>query len=105
MLICICFYIFPTFNGIRFHVIGGCILRVWQHTSALQPCRCPICRRPINLLMPSGFDRSLNPDARRVLQEVANYNRVHGGGPVGIIQVLPLYLLILSLLRGSGKET
>ena len=55
--------------------------------------------------MPSGFDRSLNPDARRVLQEVANYNRVHGGGPVGIIQVLPLYLLILSLLRGSGKET
>lgn len=65
---------------------GDCILRVWQHTSALQPCRCPICRRPINLLIPLDFDRSADPEAQRVLREVANYNRMHGGGSVGIVQ-------------------
>jgi RING finger protein 170 len=69
-------------------VVGGCILQVWQYTSALQPCRCPICRQPINLLIPSDFDQSNEEqEVQRVLQEIANYNRIHGGNSVGIVQV------------------
>ncbi len=35
------------------YMAGECILRVWQHSSVLQPCKCPICRRSITLLIPS----------------------------------------------------
>ena len=68
-------------------VVGDCILQVWQYTLALQPCRCPICRRPINLLIPSDFDQNEEPETQIILQELANYNRIHGGVSVGIVQV------------------
>eukprot|EP00250_Pteridium_aquilinum_P032983 c5048_g1_i2 orf=150-938(+) len=79
-------FAFPCQANCAHWFCGDCILRVWQHTSALQPCRCPICRRPINLLIPSDFEWSRDPEAQRVLRDVANYNRYHGGGPVSILQ-------------------
>eukprot|EP00249_Psilotum_nudum_P010978 c22887_g2_i2 orf=140-721(-) len=71
---------------------GDCILRVWQHASALQPCKCPICRQPINLLIPYESLDGQDPEAERVSREIANYNRIHGGGPVGFFQI---FLVVL----------
>eukprot|EP00249_Psilotum_nudum_P016260 c25751_g1_i1 orf=844-1623(-) len=86
---------------------GDCILRVWQHTSALQPCRCPVCRQPINLLIPH---QSLNghredPEVERVLREIATYNRIHGGGPVGLIQRLRDMPLLLQRMLQDLMDT
>lgn len=93
-------FTFPCQANCAHWFCGDCILRVWQHTTALQPCRCPICRRTINLLIPSGFERSGEPEAQRVLRDVANYNRYHGGGPVGIIQrVRDMPLLLRRMMQ------
>ncbi|MCO5584258.1 hypothetical protein L7F22_038182 [Adiantum nelumboides] len=93
-------FTFPCQANCAHWFCGDCILRVWQHTSALQPCRCPICRRTINLLIPSHFEQSEDPEAQRVLHDVANYNRYFGGGPVSIIQrVRDMPLLLRRLMQ------
>lgn len=81
---------------------GDCILRVWHHSSALQPCKCPICRRPINLLIPcdSASQRRNEPEVDSVLQNIEKYNRIFGGGSVGFFQRLwDTPLLLRRLLR------
>ncbi|KAJ7520875.1 hypothetical protein O6H91_19G027200 [Diphasiastrum complanatum] len=66
---------------------GECILRVWQHSSALQPCKCPICRRPITLLIPSdSVEQQTVVDSDRIMRDIAKYNRFFGGGPVSFLQ-------------------
>ncbi|KAH7681017.1 RING finger protein 170 [Dioscorea alata] len=69
---------------------GHCILRVWHHASALQPCKCPICRRVITLLIPSetAQHQRHDPEASRVLTQIENYNRVFGGGSRSFVQRL-----------------
>ncbi|XP_002966179.2 E3 ubiquitin-protein ligase RNF170 [Selaginella moellendorffii] len=69
---------------------GECILRVWQHSAALQPCKCPICRRTINLLIPGREYQERNRDAEseRLLREISKYNRLFGGAPSSVIQRL-----------------
>jgi len=78
---------------------GVCILRVWQHSSVLQPCKCPICRRAITLLIPTEIleDQQNDPEVERVMREVAKYNRIFGGGPVSFIQVFILLASIFNL--------
>lgn len=80
---------------------GGCILRVWQHSSALAPCKCPICRSVINLLIPSGAagppsEEGPSPqEAERILNDISKYNRLFGGGPVSFwqrVRDMPLLL-------------
>eukprot|EP01018_Ginkgo_biloba_P019539 Gb_35234 [translate_table: standard] len=81
---------------------GDCILRVWHHSSALQPCKCPICRRPINLMIPceTATRRRDEPEVDRVLQNIEKYNRIFGGGSVGFCQRLrDTPLLLRRLLR------
>ncbi|XP_057831974.2 uncharacterized protein LOC131042668 isoform X1 [Cryptomeria japonica] len=80
---------------------GECILRVWHHSSAIQPCKCPICRRPINLLIPceSATRRRSEPEVDNILNKIERYNRIFGGGSVGFFQRLrdmPLLLRRLS---------
>lgn len=79
---------------------GECILRVWEHSSSLSPCRCPICRRSITLLIPSEALQAEqgNPLAQRILRDVANYNRRFGGGPVSLWQRLRDMPLLLQRL-------
>lgn len=73
------------------HVVrsGECILRVWQHTTALQPCKCPICRRTITLLIPSEVATAPPEErtAEEIISDIAKYNRIFGGGVVSLIQV------------------
>lgn len=68
---------------------GECILRVWQHSSVLQPCKCPICRRAITLLIPTETSEAqqLDPEVERITRDLAKYNRIFGGGPVSFMQV------------------
>ncbi|WOK96419.1 E3 ubiquitin-protein ligase [Canna indica] len=69
---------------------GSCILRVWHHGSALQPCKCPICRRFITLLIPTdaAVQELQDPEASRVLENIEKYNRTFGGGPSSLTQRL-----------------
>ncbi|RZS10463.1 hypothetical protein BHM03_00041695 [Ensete ventricosum] len=69
---------------------GYCILRVWHHGSALQPCKCPICHRFITLLIPAdaAVQEHQNTGASQVLENIEKYNHSFGGGPSSIIQKL-----------------
>ncbi|XP_043707984.1 E3 ubiquitin-protein ligase RNF170-like isoform X2 [Telopea speciosissima] len=77
---------------------GNCILRVWHHGSALSPCKCPICRRTITLLIPSeaSSQHRHEPEVSQVLQNIQRYNRSFGGGTNGLIQMLGSAIYILS---------
>ncbi|KAL2650441.1 hypothetical protein R1flu_018569 [Riccia fluitans] len=84
---------------------GECILRVWQHTSALQPCKCPICRRHITLFIPSEIGPHIGtqepPNSDMIMSDIAKYNRIFGGDVVSVLQRvrdMPL------LLRRLGRE-
>ncbi|KAG6556938.1 hypothetical protein Mapa_001353 [Marchantia paleacea] len=86
------------------HWFCECILRVWQHTSALQPCKCPICRRPITLFIPSEVDPHVQteepPNSDMIMSDIAKYNRIFGGGVVSVFQrVRDMPLLLRRLLR------
>lgn len=80
-------------------ISGQCILNVWHHGSPLQPCKCPICRRFITLLIPTDAARHerRDPDSIRVLENIAQYNRRYGGGPSSLIQVYNSFCLFNSM--------
>ncbi|KAF6147809.1 hypothetical protein GIB67_014389 [Kingdonia uniflora] len=76
---------------------SSCIMRVWHHGSALQPCKCPICRRAITLLIPSEEFVQDRHDAEddEVLVNIERYNRRFGGGTSSLsqrLQDLPFFL-------------
>uniref|UniRef100_A0A0E0KLC0 E3 ubiquitin-protein ligase RNF170 n=1 Tax=Oryza punctata TaxID=4537 RepID=A0A0E0KLC0_ORYPU len=76
---------------------GECIIRVWNHGPAVQPCKCPICRRLINLLVPANvsIDNDDDPQIQHVLGEVQHYNRIFGGTPRSLtqrLQDLPFFI-------------
>ncbi|KAL6961963.1 RING-type E3 ubiquitin transferase [Sarracenia purpurea var. burkii] len=81
---------------------GNCILQVWNYGSAFQPCRCPLCRRQITLLIPSdvsSLQRS-NSDVAEILGKIERYNRHFGARSNGLIQRLrDLPFLLKRLLR------
>lgn len=65
---------------------GSCILQVWNHTSALRPCKCPLCRREITLLVPSEAHHM--DDGVEILQRIESYNRLYGPRPSDPMQVV-----------------
>lgn len=76
-----------------FFFAANCIIEVWNHGSALQPCKCPLCRRQITLLIPSEASRRQRHSAggSDILQRVDHYNRLFGERPNGLYQV-PCFL-------------
>ena len=57
----------------------------------LQACKCPICRRLINLLVPAALsEQEDDPQAHRILGEIQHYNCIFGGAPRSLTQVGPL---------------
>lgn len=71
---------------------------VWRHGSILQPCKCPLCRRPISLLVPTEDtirDRN-DPTVTEVLANLETYNRRFGGQSTSLIQVMRAILTIKS---------
>ncbi|XP_077241413.1 uncharacterized protein LOC143881947 isoform X2 [Tasmannia lanceolata] len=82
---------------------GNCFMRVWHHASILQPCKCPICRRLVTLLIPSedALSQRSDPEAGQVLENVEKYNRLFGGGSHGLIQRLRDLPFLLRRLLGE----
>ncbi|XP_058782739.1 uncharacterized protein LOC131657349 [Vicia villosa] len=78
---------------------ANCILLVWRHTSGIQPCKCPLCRRPINLLVPTNEIN--NEDSQQILSEIQIYNRTFGrqsDAPIAQ-RILDLPFLLRRLFR------
>lgn len=71
---------------------------VWQHGSAVQPCKCPLCRRQITLLVPTedSSRQRHDPEVARVLGSIETYNRIFGGRSTGLVQVATIFLLFPS---------
>ncbi|KAF9670592.1 hypothetical protein SADUNF_Sadunf13G0084900 [Salix dunnii] len=67
---------------------GDCIMLVWHHGSALQPCKCPLCRRQITLLVPGEVSlRERNdPNVAEVLGKIERYNHLFGGNTRSLVQ-------------------
>ncbi|XP_062092691.1 uncharacterized protein LOC133798432 [Humulus lupulus] len=81
---------------------GSCIMLVWHHGPAFQPCKCPLCRREITLLVPSeaSLRQRHDNDAAEVLGKVERYNRSFAGHTRGLFQRLQdLPFFIRRLLR------
>ena len=54
----------------------------------LQACKCPICRRLINLLVPAALsEQEDDPQAHRILGEIQHYNCIFGGASRSLTQV------------------
>ncbi|XP_011031507.1 PREDICTED: E3 ubiquitin-protein ligase RNF170-like isoform X2 [Populus euphratica] len=81
---------------------GDCIMLVWHHGSVLQPCKCPLCRRQITLLVPgeASLRERSDPDAAEVLRKIERYNHLFAGNTSGLIQRMQdLPFLLRRLLR------
>ncbi|XP_022151701.1 E3 ubiquitin-protein ligase RNF170-like [Momordica charantia] len=81
---------------------GSCIMLVWDHGSSLQPCKCPLCRRQITLLVPSEASarQQSNPEVARILNNIRTYNHHFGDNSAGLIQRMQdLPFLLRRLLR------
>ncbi|KAB5512554.1 hypothetical protein DKX38_029582 [Salix brachista] len=67
---------------------GDCIMLVWHHGSVLQPCKCPLCRRQITLLVPgeASLRERSDPDVTEVIGKIERYNHLFGGNSSGLIQ-------------------
>ncbi|EPS64927.1 hypothetical protein M569_09853, partial [Genlisea aurea] len=81
---------------------GTCILRLWDHSGALNPCKCPMCRREITMLVPIGSSslRHYDADVAEILQRIERYNRLYGENSSGLMQRLQdLPFLLKRLLR------
>ncbi|RRT80303.1 hypothetical protein B296_00023994 [Ensete ventricosum] len=85
------------FSCVHFVFLGNCIMRVWSSGFTLQPCKCPLCRRLITILLPgASLYQSYDREAYQVLRKIENYNHQFGGGSNGLIQQrlqdLPFFL-------------
>lgn len=68
----------------------------------MQPCRCPLCRREITLLVPSALlpEQRNDPDIAETLGKIDRYNRYFGIRSNGLIQRLQdLPFLLRRLFR------
>ena len=71
---------------------GHCVVGVWLHGSVLRPSDCPLCRRPITLLVPSEVASLLRnePEIAPVVSRIEQYNGRFAGAPHNMIQVTTL---------------
>ncbi|XWS15367.1 hypothetical protein CRYUN_Cryun35bG0090800 [Craigia yunnanensis] len=84
------------------NIPGNCIILVWHHGSTFHPCKCPLCRRQITLLVPgeASLRGRHNSTVAEILEKVEKYNRYFGGQSNGLIQRLQdLPFLLRRLLR------
>lgn len=62
---------------------------VWRYGPAFQPCKCPLCRRQITLLVLSeaSLRQRGRPEVAEILRMVETYNHYFGDHERGVIQV------------------
>ncbi|KAJ4823494.1 hypothetical protein Tsubulata_015526 [Turnera subulata] len=68
---------------------GDCIMLVWHHGSAFLPCKCPLCRRQITLLVPgeASLRERNDPEVAEILAKIERYNHLFGGTSSSLFQV------------------
>lgn len=83
---------FHSVMSLFFSLSGSCILQVWDHGAALHPCKCPLCRREITLLVPSeaALRRHDMDEVAEILLRIERYNRLYGQRSEGLMQVVEL---------------
>ncbi|KAK6131118.1 hypothetical protein DH2020_035138 [Rehmannia glutinosa] len=91
----------PTGSAVRpyvFNARSSCILQVWDYGAALQPCKCPLCRREITLLVPSedSSRRRHRDDVAEILQRIERYNRLYGERSNGLFQMIVSAIYVIS---------
>ena len=72
---------------------------VWHHGSVLQPCKCPLCRRQITLLVPgeASLRERNDPNVAEVLGKIERYNHLFGGNTSSLVQVCGLNVRVSCL--------
>ncbi|GLT63315.1 hypothetical protein SLA2020_358890 [Shorea laevis] len=81
---------------------GKCIMQCWQHGPTFLPCKCPLCRCQITLLVPgeASLRERRNSAVAEVLENIEKYNRLFGGQTRGFRQRFQdLPFLLRRLLR------
>ncbi|XP_019249982.1 PREDICTED: E3 ubiquitin-protein ligase RNF170-like isoform X2 [Nicotiana attenuata] len=80
---------------------ASCILQLWNYRSTLQPCKCPICCRPISKLVPEdSLVVQQEEDAVELLNDIRRYNHLYVGGAYGVfLKLVALPLLMQRILR------
>ncbi|PSS19042.1 E3 ubiquitin-protein like [Actinidia chinensis var. chinensis] len=65
---------------------ASCILMLWNYSSALQRCKCPICSRLISKLTPeASLTLRREKEIVEALKKLQRYNRLFVGGARGFI--------------------
>lgn len=64
-------------------------MRVWLYGPRSQPCKCPLCRRQITLLVLSeaSLRQRGRPEVAEILSMVETYNHYFGDHERGVVQV------------------
>lgn len=62
---------------------ANCVIVLWDHTGADQPCKCPLCTRPINHLTTQESMRNL--EEVEIIEVLENINRICNGGTQNLI--------------------
>ncbi|XP_059459894.1 uncharacterized protein LOC132189257 [Corylus avellana] len=93
------------FNNWRFLIlfllqlaIVLCLFGIMDQHFRLQPCRCPLCRHQISLLVPgeASLRRCHDPQVAEILGKVEKYNRLFSGHTNGLIQMILSAVYIVS---------
>ncbi|KAL6517737.1 hypothetical protein OROMI_033438 [Orobanche minor] len=76
-----------------------CILHFWMFKTSIQPCKCPLCCRPITNLKPETCDQP-SDDVCEILNKVHQYNGLYISGMLGIFhRLLALPLIMRRIFR------
>lgn len=73
---------------------------VWRYEPAFQPCKCPLCRRQITLLVLSeaSLRQRGRPEVAEILSLIETYNHCFGDHERGVIQVniyIHIYIFVI----------
>ncbi|BAT73487.1 hypothetical protein VIGAN_01097600 [Vigna angularis var. angularis] len=71
----------PTFTFLLKPIALTGFVQIASCSSGTSSCKCPLCRRPITLLIPTEHSLSQrhDPEVAQILSKIHAYNRVFGG--------------------------
>ncbi|KAL6545734.1 hypothetical protein OROGR_009608 [Orobanche gracilis] len=95
----ICFdsFIIPCRSNCGHWFCARCILQFWMFKTSIQPCKCPLCCRPITNLKPETSDQP-SDDVFEILNKVHRYNGLYVSAMLGIFQTGQTSYLALPLI-------
>ena len=84
---------------------ASCILMLWNYSSALQRCKCPICSSLISKLTPeASLTLRQEKEIVEALKKLQRYNRLFVGGARGFIMVSLYYNLFIECVLRLSEQ-